>query len=165
MILLRTFVLIFGCISFIIVIGGATYEHVAVIPSWSAAVPSSLAMFQGEYALKAAPFWMTIHPVTLGLLVSALVFNWRTDRMLHIAATIAGYGIILALTFAFFVPELIAITQSEYSMRVDPELTRRANLWEMLSLVRLAFLIVLAIILLFGLSRSAEARAVKANGG
>jgi hypothetical protein len=63
-IMTKTFLLIFGCISFIIVIGGATYEHAAVVPRWTAAVPASLAMFQGDYGLAPANFWIAIHPIT-----------------------------------------------------------------------------------------------------
>ena len=153
-----TLVLILGSISYIIVIGGAVYEHLAVVPKWSSAVPASLSMFQGEYGLDASRFWIPIHPVTLLLLLAALVLNWRTTRRGPIIVTLAGYAAILFLTFIYFVPELMAITQTAYAATVDAELTRRANLWEALSLARLVALIVLAIVLLSGLSRSSETR-------
>ena len=151
--MIRTLLLILGSISFIIVIGGATYEHAAVVPAWSAAVPESLSMFQGKYGLAPGKFWIPVHPVTLVLLISALVANWKTQRRGYILVTLIGYALILATTFAYFVPELMAITQTAYSPTVDTDLTRRANLWEALSLVRLGFLFVLAITLLMGLSK------------
>ena len=157
---LRTFLLILGGISFITVIGGAVYEHLAVVPVWASAVPASLAMFQGEYALRAQNFWIPIHPVTLLLLTSALVLNWQTPRRKFILTTLAGYLLLLLITLIYFVPELLALTQSAYSTAVDPELTRRAGMWETLSLVRLAFLFVLAVFLLHGLSLPAEDRVV-----
>ena len=157
---LRTFLLILGGISFITVIGAAVYEHLAVVPVWASAVPASLAVFQGEYALRAQNFWIPIHPVTLILVASALVLNWQTPRRNFILTTLAGYLLVLVITFIYFVPELMALTQSAYSTAVDPELTRRAGLWETLSLVRLAFLFVLAVLLLHGLSLPAEDRAV-----
>ena len=149
----RTLLLILGSISFIIVIGGATYEHAAVVPAWSAAVPESLSMFQGKYGLAPGKFWVPVHPVTLVLLISALVLNWKTRRRSYILATLIGYAFILAITFAYFVPELMAITQTAYSPTIDMDLTRRANLWEALSLVRLGFLLILAVTLLMGLSK------------
>ncbi len=150
---LKTFALIFAAISFIIVIGGAVYEHLAIVPVWASAVPASLAMFQGEYAITPARFWIPIHPVTMLLLIIALILNWRTPRRNYIALGIAGYAVVLIATFIFFVPELMALTQAAYSNNVDPELTRRAARWETLSLVRLGWLIIIAIVFLFGLSR------------
>ncbi len=152
----RTISLILASISFVIVIGGAVYEHLAVVPVWASAVPASLTMFQGEFALAAARFWIPIHPVTLVLLIAALLLNWRTERRGHIITTIAGYAAVLAITTVWFVPELIAITQCAYSQTIDPNLTQRAQTWETYSLIRLAFLFILAINLLFGLSKYGE---------
>jgi hypothetical protein len=50
------------CLCFTIMIGGAVYEHLNIVPQWSAAPPLSLSMFQGEYGLKPGTFWMVIHP-------------------------------------------------------------------------------------------------------
>ena len=151
----RTFSLIIASISFIIVIGGATYEHLAVVPVWSEAAPASLTMFQGPYALRAQNFWIPIHPVTIVLLTAALLLNWKTDRRKFILVTISGYLSVLAVTAVYFVPELMAITQTQFSTAVDFELTRRANLWETLSIVRLLFLVGLAATFLYGLSKPA----------
>ena len=154
--MLRTLLLIPACLSFIVVMGGATYEHLAVVPAWTAAVPASLAMFQGEYGLVAQNFWIPIHPLTIVLLVVGLIANWRTERRVYVAATLGGYLVILAATFLFFVPELMSLIGTPYSQAVDAELTRRANLWETLSLVRLGVLGLLAVVLLLGLSKPAE---------
>lgn len=148
--------MILASISFVIVAGGATYEHLAVVPVWSAAVPASLTMFQGEDALAPARFWIPIHPVTLVLQIAALLLNWRTERRKFIVITIVGYAAVLAITTVWFVPELMAITQSAYSPSIDPKLTQRAEDWETYSLIRLAFLIILAINLIFGLSKQAD---------
>ena len=155
----RTLSLIIASISFIIVIGGATYEHLAVVPVWSAAAPASLTMFQGPHALRAQNFWIPIHPVTIVLLAAALLLNWKTERRKFILVTLSGYLSVLAVTAVYFVPELMSITQTTFSTAIDFELTRRANLWETLSLVRLVFLIGLAVTLLFGLSTHAEREA------
>ncbi len=157
----RTLTLIFAAISFVVVIGGATYEHLAVVPVWASAVPASLAMFQGEYGLAAHRFWIPIHPVTLMLLAAAMVLNWRTPRRTFIVITILGYAAILAITTVWFVPELMSITQSAYSSNVDADLTRRGGLWETLSLIRLVFLFGLAGVLLYGMSKTGEARAAR----
>jgi hypothetical protein len=133
--------------------GGAVYEHIAVVPRWKLAPPASLAMFQGEYGLNAGQFWMLIHPVTVIFLFAALVANWKTTRKRYIAITISGYLIILVTTFIWFVPELLSITTTPYQPVIDKNLVKRANLWEILSLIRLLFLFHLAAILLFSLTK------------
>ena len=153
----RTVALILASISYIVVIGGAVYEHLAVVPVWSAAVPVSLAMFQGEHRLAAENFWIPIHPVAILLLTIALLLNWRTERRYYVLATLLGYAAVLLTTFIYFVPELMSLTQTAYSVTVNSELTGRAQTWEILSLVRLGFLICLAVVLLLGLSRSEKA--------
>lgn len=155
-IMVGTILLILASISFIVVIGGAVYEHVAVVPIWASAVPASLAMLQPPYGLAAAKFWIPIHPITFILLVAALLLNWRTPRRNFILLALGGYVLVLIATFLFFVPELLAITQSPFSQDIDPVLTQRAQYWETLSLVRLAILFLLAFTLLWGLSRSAS---------
>jgi len=152
----RTIVLILASISFIVVIGGAVYEHAGIVPIWASAVPASLAMFQGEYAITPFRFWIPIHPITMLLLLLSLAFNWRSERRNSILTTVVGYAIVLAVTFLYFVPELMSITQSVYAITIDPELTQRAQSWEFWSQVRLASLLLMAFILLLGLSKSPE---------
>ena len=154
----RNVLLVLASISFIIVIGGAVYEHLALVPAWAAAVPASLTVFQGEYRITPEKFWMLIHPITLVLFVIALALHWKTPRRAFVLTPLIGYALILVITFFYFVPELMALTQTPYGATVDPELTSRAGRWETLSLVRLGFLIILAITLLFGLTKPIEFR-------
>jgi hypothetical protein len=150
---LKAILYAFACLSFSVVIGAAVYEHLAVVPQWSAGPPFSLSMFQGKYGLNAAAFWIPIHPVTLLLLMGALVCAWKTDGRKHVLITLAGYVTILGITAVYFVPELLAITGTAFSETIDPSLTQRAQLWELMSLVRLSVLVVLAIVLFVGLTR------------
>lgn len=146
------FLHILASIAFISIIGAAIYEHAAVVPAWSAAPPRSLSMFQGEYGLQAVHFWKPVHPVAMLLLAGALITNWRQPRRRQLLIVITGYVTILAITAAYFVPELVAITTSAYSPAVNDDLAGRAQMWETLSLVRLGGLLVLAVVLLYGLS-------------
>ncbi|MDQ4141473.1 MAG: hypothetical protein M3142_13270, partial [Bacteroidota bacterium] len=121
------------CLSFAIIIGAAVYEHLAVVPRWSAGPPASLSMFQGKYGLNAGAFWKLIHPVTLLLFTATLTLFWKTERRKNILVTLTGYVIILIITATYFVPELLAITGTAFSETFDPTLTKRAQLWELLS--------------------------------
>lgn len=153
---LKNLIYAIACLSFSIVIGAAVYEHMAVVPQWSAAPPLSLHMFQGPYALNPTPFWKSIHPVTLLLLVTCILLHWQTERRKSLLIITVGYIIVLIATFTVFVPELVAITGTAFSETVDPFLAARAKLWERMSLVRLSFLIILAIIGFMGLTKQSD---------
>lgn len=152
----RDFIYALACLSFAVVIGGAVYEHLAVVPRWAMAPPASLAMFQGEYGLNPTAFWKPIHPITLLLFAASLVVSWKWERRKNILIATIGYVVVLVVTFAFFVPELIAITTTPYSAAINVDLAKRAQLWEMLSLVRLTFLIMLSLVLFLGLTKNEE---------
>lgn len=148
--------LVFGSIFFCIVLGGAVYEHLGVVPQWSKAPPSSLSMFQGDYGLAAEYFWMLVHPATLLLLTGALITNWKNMRRRNILIVLGSYLLILVITSVWFVPELISITHTPYAEAADPDLTRRASMWEAMSLVRLFCLFILAVVLMNTLLKRTE---------
>lgn len=152
----RIYLLIAAAMSFMIVIGGGVYEHMNIVPKWKLAPPASLTMFQGEYGINPGNFWQLIHPVTLILLIAALIANWKTVRRKYILINITGYAIILIITFTYFVPELLAIIQTPYEPAANNDLVSKAGLWEKLSLARLVFMIVIAVILLRGLTKGNE---------
>ncbi|MFT3793788.1 hypothetical protein [Flavobacterium sp.] len=152
----RDFIYALACLSFAVVIGGAVYEHLAVVPRWTMAPPASLSMFQGEYGLNPTAFWKPIHPITLLLFATSLVLSWKWKRRKNILIATIGYVIVLVVTFAFFVPELIALTTTAYSQTIDIGLVKRAKLWEMLSLVRLTVLIMLSLVLFLGMTKNEE---------
>ncbi|MCE6987590.1 hypothetical protein [Dyadobacter sp. CY323] len=150
--------LIMASIAFITIIGAAIYEHAAIVPVWSMAPPVSLSMFQGEYGIQPANFWMPVHPVTILLLAAALIANWKLPRRKQILIVFGGYLLILLITATYFVPELIAITTSAYSVATSVDLTVRADLWEKLSLLRLSVLLIFAGMLLRSLTIQTEVR-------
>ena len=143
-------------ISFIVILGAAIYEHTAVWPNAFAAAPKSLTMFQGAYPLHAAPFWMSIHPVTLILLLTSLAIHWKTERRKFIIITLGGYALILVTTFLWFVPTLLSIVNMPFSETVNADMTSLGQLWIKLSLVRAGVLVVLSLVLVMGMSKSAE---------
>lgn len=148
------------CLSFSVIIGAAIYEHIALWPAAFSEPPKSLSVFQGPYRLNAAPFWQSIHPVTLLFFVVSLILNWKAPRKKHVLIPLAGYVAILVATFSFFVPELIELSGATYEDAVDPSLQSRGSRWITLSLIRGAILIILAMVLLFGLTKSEKSARV-----
>ena len=155
MIKMKNLVYTLTCLSISVIIGGAVFEHLAIWPIAYSAPPASLSMFQGDYGLNAGAFWSLIHPATLLLFIITLILFWKYKRRKNIVIAFVGYLVIMVTTFLYFVPELIAIITTTYADTIDPALVSRGQLWEQLSLLRLALLIVLAIILFLGLTKPA----------
>jgi hypothetical protein len=152
----KNLTLILACIAFISVIGAAVYEHIAVVPQWSAGPPLSLSMFQGEYGLNPAPFWQFIHPVTLVLLITSVILNRKNSRKRFIGIGLLIYVTILVITALYFVPELMSIINTPFGNQTDEQLRNRAETWESLSLLRLFVLVITACILLSSLTKSPD---------
>lgn len=148
------------CLSFTIIIGAAVYEHASVWPRAYAAPPRSLSMFQGAYGLNSTAFWKAIHPVTVLLFVTTLLMWWKAPARNYVLIPFAIYIIVIAVTFAYFVPELIKITDTQYADVVDDALKSRGSLWITLSLVRAVVLSTAAIILYLGLTKANHANIV-----
>jgi hypothetical protein len=152
----KNLILILASLSFVSIMGAGIYEAISTTPSWSAAPPQSLTMFQGKYGLNSGLFWAIIHPVTMLLLVAALITNWKNSRRKQILFVFSSYIIILITTLAYFVPELIHIITSPYQDHVDKELHSRAALWEKLSFIRLCLVVLLSVVLLSALTKSTD---------
>src|SRR6185503_14158838 len=153
---LNDILLILASISFIVIFGAAIYEHAVLVPTWAAAPPSSLAIFQGQYKLEPQNFWIPIHPLTVLLLILSLITNWKNDRRKNILIVCISYAVILAITFTYFVPEIISIMKIPFQDTVDPSLVHRASMWETLSLIRLAFIGILCCVLLTALTKQGK---------
>lgn len=130
-------------LSYIIVIGGATYEHLAAVPQWTAAPPASLAMFQGDLRTASAQeFWIDAGDLAPDERRAHCQLAQQAPQA-HCALCLAGYVLVLVITFAHFVPELITLTNTPYAGTVNADLQARAAV-ETASLVRLAFLNIIA---------------------
>ena len=152
----------FTCLFFSIVAGAAVYEHIAVVPAWSAAPPASLTMFQGAYGMNPGPFWQSIHPVTLIFFIITLITFWKTARRKNVLLAVGGYVLVLVSTAIYFVPELLHITLTPYADSIDAALVKRAKMWELLSLIRLLFIVALIIVLMLGLTKNGRRNEVVA---
>lgn len=135
--------------------GGVVYEHLAVVPQWASQPPASLAMWTGPYRLRAERFWIGIHPVEVLLLAAALATGWNGGARVSLIVVLGGYLVVLAVTAAWFVPELMRLTQNPGAPIPPDEWRSRARRWEHLSIARGVFIVGLAWPLLSALSRAA----------
>lgn len=127
-----------------ILCGAVVYEHVAIIPVWSAHPPESLSMWSGRYRVAAQRFWPVIHPIILILLAASIALNWSNDarNLVGIIAAIYLVGVLVP-TIIWFVPNLLRLV--DVNSAYEPTMWRnRSKLWERLSLAR--GIVVLALI-------------------
>lgn len=112
--------------------GAQLFAIAVVVGTVTEAPPRSLAMYAGEYGYDSGPFWEVMPTVTLGLLLIALVGNWRTTRRRLLLAAVALF--IAAGLFTVFVmgPAQEAVVGAGYSDAVDEALRVQAVRWHML---------------------------------
>jgi hypothetical protein len=149
----RNFAYALNIMAFSIILGAAIYEHVAVWPYAFAAPRRSLTMFQGDYPLNSSYFWIYIHPVAVLLFTINLAIHWKTPRRKSILVPMLVYVLILAITFSYFVPELMSITGTPYSDNISADLQSRGSRWIALSLVRAGVLMIILVVLILGMSK------------
>jgi hypothetical protein len=57
--------------------GSQIFETVLIVPSWTAAPPASLGMFQGTWGLDFKTFWIVFHSLHEITFIVALVSCWK----------------------------------------------------------------------------------------
>lgn len=145
-----------SCMGFSIIIGAGLHEHALVWSKMSAAPPASLSMFQGKYGLDPTDFWPIVHPVLAMIILVTLVIYWKSPGRKYIMPSVIAYVIILITTFSYFAPTALSIIQTGGGDNVDAMLQRKAQLWEVLSLIRIIALIPVTLYLYLGLKSSGE---------
>lgn len=112
--------------------GAQLFAVAVVVSTVTEAPPRSLAMYAGEYGYDSGPFWEVMPAVTLGLLVIALLGNWRTPRRPLLFTALVLF--IAAGIFTVFImgPAQEAVVGVGYSDAVDEALRGQAVRWHML---------------------------------
>lgn len=141
------YVLMGACLGWGILCGAIVYEHLAVIPVWTREPPESLNMWRGPHRLRAERFWMAIHPLLLLLLSVALYLVWADEaRRALLLWVIGGYGLVIATTAAYYVPELMKLTRDPDTTTLPVEEWRaRARRWHALCYPRSLLVLALSV--------------------
>ncbi len=129
------------------VCAAGSYEHVVIVPEWTAAPPGSLAMFHGAHAIDTGRWWRVVHIPTLTLSVAAFARLGGHPRRRLAGAAALVYALVLVATLAWYLPELTALTGDPTAAIVHAEWKARAERWEVASLARLAAMYAVASLL------------------
>jgi len=138
-------------------LGGSFYEALVVYPAWSASPPASLAVLQGPHAVDSTLFWILVHVTFEITLVAALALNWRAPRRRTLLLIGLGVHLMMrAWTFAYFVPEILAFTNTPPGGPFSPELAARVSLWGTLGWLRRALIAATSVLVLVALTTPAN---------
>ena len=149
-----TYALMLAIVLWGVLLGGVVYSHLVFFPVFLGHLPESAAVVNGPYGLNEAVFWMTIHPLLILSLVISLIANWRvTGRRNLIAMSLGVYAVIIVVSMAWFVPQLIEFAKSPQSSVPAAEWHERGQRWQYLSWIRGSILFVFSVPLLTALAR------------
>lgn len=124
--------LIAAAVSALLQSGAQLFAVAVIVRTVTAAPPRSLAMYAGEYGYHSGPFWEIMPTVTLGVILLALVGNWRTSRrrlILIAACVFVAAGLFSVLVMG---PVQDAVVKVGYSDAVDESLRVVAARWRAL---------------------------------
>lgn len=78
--LVSNLALMLGAAGHFILSGAALFGDMVIAPVVPSAPPASLKMFQAPYAYDSTPFWRPANMIVLGLIVVAVILNWKKPR-------------------------------------------------------------------------------------
>ena len=153
---MKNMVLIAAIIAHFLLVGADAFCQVAICPVVLSAPPSSLAMYQGEFAYDSSLFWRPVNMIALGLLFAALFMNWRTRRRNLLLVWLAGAIVITIVSLGFVYPEFKDIVSATFSDTVESALVDRGANWRIIALVRLVVFTGLGVLPLVALSKQPQ---------
>ena len=151
--ILSNLTLMLGAAAHFILSGAALFGDIVIAPVVLSEPPASLEMFQAPYAYDSSPFWQPANMVALGIIVIAVIFNWKKPRKKLVIAWLAGFIIITVLSIGFVFPEYMEITATPFTNNIDPELVERGANWKVLSWIRGIIFFAIGFLALIALSR------------
>lgn len=155
---LGTYSLFLAIIIWGTLLGGIFYSHIVYFPAYLSELPASAVVVNGKYGLDEVPFWMIVHPLLILSLIIALILNWKFKLRRNLIATSFGiYIVVLVVSNVYFIPELIAFSQSPESNIPAAEWLARSNRWQYLSWIRGTVCYLSFIPLLIALTKPADA--------
>ncbi len=122
--------LVLLCISMAGSIGGGLYEHLVLVPLWSASPPQSLSVIQPNTGVPLQIFWIPIHAAITLFVILSLVFNWKDLPVRRLLFIGLGSYIIMRLWSAFyFIPEMLSFQRIPLDSPPSAELSARVANW------------------------------------
>jgi hypothetical protein len=128
--LVAKWALILLCLSMAGAVGGGLFEHIVLVPLWSAAPPASFSIIQPGTGVPLQRFWIPVHTAITIFLLLSLILTWRktTVRRLLILGLVS-YIIMRGWSGLFFIREMLEFQQIPLDAPPSTELSARVASW------------------------------------
>jgi len=141
--MLGTLLIQLALLGLALLLGASAYESVVMAPNYERDIPSSIELAR-QFLKRTTPahYFRIIAPVTLVLLVAALITSWPLPHSRSsLLAGLVALVVADAITFAFHYPRL-AVMFSAPLADDSSRLRKAAREWSIGNFVRVALLIV-----------------------
>jgi hypothetical protein len=134
---LAKWTLVLLCFSVAGAIGGGLFEHLVLVPIWSASPPASFAIIQPDTGVPLQSFWIPVHGAITVFIALSLFLTWRQPRVRRLLLIgLCAYIVMRAWSFAYFIPEMLAFQQIPPGAAPSAELSARVQGWTFWSVFR-----------------------------
>jgi hypothetical protein len=122
--------LILLCFAMACAIGGGLYEHIVVMPLWSASPPSSFAIIQPGTGVPLQTFWIPVHAGITVFIISSLILTWKEIKVRRLLLIGVGSYIIMRVwSVLFFIREMLEFQRVPLDSPPSAELSARVASW------------------------------------
>jgi hypothetical protein len=122
--------LILLCFSMAGAIGGGLFEHIVLIPLWSAAPPSSFSIIQPGTGVPLQNFWIPVHAAITISIILSLVLTWRQIKVRRLLLIGVGSYIIMRIwSGLYFIREMLEFQKVPLDSSPSAELSARVASW------------------------------------
>ena len=122
--------LILLCFSMAGAIGGGLFEHIVLIPLWTASPPSSFSIIQPVTGVPLQNFWIPVHAAITVFMILSLFLTWKEIRVRRLLLIGLGSYIVMRVwSGLFFIREMLEFQKVPVDSAPSAELSARVASW------------------------------------
>ncbi len=122
--------LILLCFSIAGAIGGGLFEHIVLIPLWSATPPSSFSIIQPATGVPLQHIWIPVHAAITIFIILSLIFTWKETKVRRLLLIgLASYVVMRVWSGLFFIREMLDFQKVPLDSAPSAALSARVSSW------------------------------------
>jgi hypothetical protein len=122
--------LILLCFFMAVALGGGFYEHIILVPLWSASPPASFTVIQPGTGVPLQTFWIPVHAGITVFVLSSVFLTWKDIKVRRLLLVgLASYIIMRVWSGLFFIREMLEFQRVSVTSAPSPELSARVASW------------------------------------
>jgi hypothetical protein len=164
--LLAKWSLILLCLSMAGAVGGGLFEHIVLMPQWSASPPASFSIIQPGTGVPLQRFWIPVHTAITIFLLLSLILTWREIKVRRLLIIgLVSYIVMRVWSGLFFIREMLEFQKIPLDAPPSAELSARVAAWTFWSWFREPLDILSFVCFLLALYQAREHKDVIARTG